>query len=598
MHPTGIRAETAVSLLVALLLAALPFVVSPGGLEKFRLPKDVVFGVSATLIAGIFFGANGVRRLWKWRSWEGLLLLAVGYLVANSLWNRRGISAWAVCWVVGGVLLLLAVSRGVPQADHPRLWLVLGSASAVNAFLALLQYYGRFPLLIRSSGETLEGRLTPAGLIGDVNTGGFVFGLAALMLLYPLAAQKKPGLRIFAGGLLALNLVGLIITQTLSAMLGFGVAFVLWLGLHGWWLVHTHKNPRKAYGLTAAAMGSVVLVLLVVFLVSGTGERITGAWSAIRAGDPTEWTAGRYPVYLITWRMIRDYPVLGRGLGSFGVDFFRYRTETDLSRLTMIDQPGAFREAHNDYLQVWEELGLVGLALFLGLLVIPCVEALRKARVSKDPKSVYRTGMLVLGMVFTAIACLAFFPFRLSLTALCVVLLLAGLRSIAHQPDEKTHQPLPASQSWRWRAVLLGVVTVIVLYYGVQHLRANSEMGLAAEILERGYSPSLSPRAKRIYAETALVRLRRAEAMSPIYENYNLQGSANILLGNHEEAARQYERAARYIPSPEVLTNQAAALLAIGQKEKARRLLETALKYNPNYPNASRALEYLKSSQN
>jgi len=121
VHPTGIRAETAVSLLVALLLAALPFVVSPGGLEKFRLPKDVVFGVSATLIAGIFFGANGVRRLWKWRSWEGLLLLAVGYLVANSLWNRRGISAWAVCWVVGGVLLLLAVSRGVPQADHPRL---------------------------------------------------------------------------------------------------------------------------------------------------------------------------------------------------------------------------------------------------------------------------------------------------------------------------------------------------------------------------------------------------------------------------------------------------------------------------------------------
>jgi O-antigen ligase len=60
---------------------------------------------------------------------------------------------------------------------------------------------------------------------------------------------------------------------------------------------------------------------------------------------------------------------LGHGLGSFATDFFRYRAETDMSRLAMVDQPGAFREVHNDYLQVWEELGVIGLLLFVALLI-------------------------------------------------------------------------------------------------------------------------------------------------------------------------------------------------------------------------------------
>ena len=595
---SAVKAEVIVSLLSAVLLATLPFVVSPGGFDQFRLSKNVVFGVGAAVIAGVFFAANGIRRFWRWRSWEGLLLVGLLYALIHSLVVRPEFSGWSVAWIAGAAALLFALSRGVPVSSHPSLWLVLGAASALNAFLSVLQYYGRFPLFTRASGETLEGRLTTAGLIGDVNTGGFLFGLAALMMLYPLAARKNTGLRVLAGVLFVLNLVGLVVTQTMSAMVAFGVAFVLWVAFHAWWLVRTHKNVRKAVFLSLAALVICFGIILALFVTGGAGSRVGGAWTALLKGDLGPATSGRYPVYQITWQMIKDKPVFGRGLNTFGPDFFHYRADTALSKLPMIDQPGAFREAHNDYLQVWEELGAVGFLLFVGLLILPCLEAWRKAGQSPDPKTVYWTGMLCLGMVFTAITCLAFFPFRLSMSGLCIVLLLAGLRAVATEQDADGRAQVLVDTSRPWRVAACLAAIGVVTYLNVERWRADSEMGIAAYVLEHAYSPSLPQQHKRIYAETALVRLQRAEGLDPsLYENYNLQGSANMLMANHEEAARQYARAAHYLPSPEILTNEAAALLAAGEPGRARVLLKTALRYNPNYQNAARLLEYLETNQ-
>jgi O-antigen ligase len=586
-----------ITLLSALLLAALPLVVSPGGFDQFRLPKDVVFGIAAVVIAGIFVAANGLRRFWRWRSWEMLLLVAVLYVLVHSLVIRPDISSWSVAWIAAAALLLFAVSRGVPVSSHPTLWLVLAAISALNAIFAVLQFYGRFPLFTRVGGQILQDRRTAAGLIGDVNSGAFVFGLSALMMLYPLWGRKKAGLRVFAGLVLALNLVGLVVTQTMAAILAFGLVFALWVGFHSWWLVRTHRNLKKAVLL---ALGVAVVGLgmtTALFISRGMESRVGAAWSALLKGNLNVATSGRYPVYQITWRMIKDKPVLGHGLGSFATDFFRYRAETDMSRLAMVDQPGAFREVHNDYLQVWEELGVIGLLLFVALLILPCLTVWQKAKESPDPKTIYWTGMLCLGMVFTAIDGLAFFPFRLSVTGICIVLLLAGLRAVAlEQETSQSHPPLRRNAIRIWRPATCALVIVVVTYLNVQRWRADSEMGVAAYVLESAYSRSLPAQHKRIYAEAALERLRRAEALnSALYENYNLQGSANMLMSNHEEAARQYERAARYLPSPEVFTNEAIALMAAGEPKRAKALLETALRYNPNYQNAARALEYLKS---
>lgn len=63
---------------------------------------------------------------------------------------------------------------------------------------------------------------------------------------------------------------------------------------------------------------------------------------------------GRIPFWKDTLRMVRDYPLTGTGLGTFGFAFRRYQT-TSISLFVP--------HAHNDYLEFASDTGLVGWAL-------------------------------------------------------------------------------------------------------------------------------------------------------------------------------------------------------------------------------------------
>jgi len=84
--------------------------------------------------------------------------------------------------------------------------------------------------------------------------------------------------------------------------------------------------------------------------------------------------------------LIRDYPVFGSGAGSFEVVFPRYQPEV---------VPGLWDHAHNDYMEIAADTGLVGLGL-LGLVVVLSLgAALRAQWVRRDP--------LMRGMSFASI---------------------------------------------------------------------------------------------------------------------------------------------------------------------------------------------------
>ena len=61
-----------------------------------------------------------------------------------------------------------------------------------------------------------------------------------------------------------------------------------------------------------------------------------------------------------TIKLIRDFPILGVGLGNYVYVFPEYRTFTFHARL--------LRYAHNDYLQFVSEMGIFGLIFIIGFL--------------------------------------------------------------------------------------------------------------------------------------------------------------------------------------------------------------------------------------
>jgi O-antigen ligase len=591
--------DTLVRALMVVLFGLTPLVVSPAGLDKFRLPKDVVFVVLTGALAAAFLLTRNLRRLpmWRWFSWESFLALGLLYALVQGFVVGRSDQSWpALLWVACGVMVLFVVSQAASQSFLLTLWLVLSAGSAINAFFAILEYFGVFPLFTRMGGETLYGRETPAGLIGDVNSGGFLFGLCALMMLYPLAAQKRRGVRFLAASLLVLNLAGLLVTQTITAIAAFAFALFLWVVFSLWWMVRTRRAVRRAVTAIALVLilGLVSSVTLVKF--TNAGKRVGVTLGAIRRGDLMVATSGRYPVFLITWSMIKERPWFGRGLDTFGADFYHFRANTAMSKLPMVNQPGAFRETHNEYLQVWEELGIVGLAFFLGLLLVPVVTAFWRARASADSKTFYLWGQLSIGVVYVGVCSLGFFPFRLSPTALGIILLLAGLRRLAWGDPPVDSAPIREGRAWRLG--LGAVLAACVAYPGIQLWRANVQAGMAAYVLDQSTASDLSRWRQRIYAETAMTHLRDAEALWPrMAEVYNLQGSANMMLNQYDEAVLDYRQAAARGPCPEVMTNLAVALMASGNRAEAAQLLEAALRYNASYDKAIRALNYLRRSR-
>ena len=85
-------------------------------------------------------------------------------------------------------------------------------------------------------------------------------------------------------------------------------------------------------------------------------------------------------------QLVQDFPVLGSGPGTFYVAFPKYRPETI---------PVFYDYAHNDYVQIAAETGLVGLSL-LGLVVVLSLGAAVRAQwVRRDP--------LMRGMAFASI---------------------------------------------------------------------------------------------------------------------------------------------------------------------------------------------------
>ena len=125
--------------------------------------------------------------------------------------------------------------------------------------------------------------------------------------------------------------------------------------------------PRRRQG---AAL--VLVIALVALGWMGTG------WSA-RAFGLDRLRLGRLDLWADAVKIFPDFPVLGAGFNAFGTSYLRYQTVATYEW---------YGEAHNEYLQALLDLGVVGAAVVVALLVVLFVRAARHA-----PRSSLRAGL-------------------------------------------------------------------------------------------------------------------------------------------------------------------------------------------------------------
>jgi O-antigen ligase len=241
-----------------------------------------------------------------------------------------------------------------------------------------------------------------------------------LGLLFAGAVEKeKRLLYLFAAGLMG---VALVMTSSRGGIISLVAEILFFVVVTALWRPEDHeKRGRRDSRFKGVAIRVGLGVGLMVALFAGVlllgGEfSITRFIDSVNTDDPT---TGRAHFWSVTLDIIKAHPWIGTGLGAFGVIYTRYDSRNGLFRL---------EQAHNDYLQIFSDAGVIGAALALGFIVI----LVRRTFVRMRSGDEFRRGLAIaaLGGCF-AVLVHSLFDFTLHTTSNALLfLVLAALATL------------------------------------------------------------------------------------------------------------------------------------------------------------------------
>jgi putative inorganic carbon (hco3(-)) transporter len=339
------------------------------------LPRDQP--VIATLLA-TFFAFSVVSALWA--SDTGLVISNAGRLLQMIL------------------LFAIVFSAIRTRSD---LLIVTGAyvfAGSVTAAYAI------------TSGVTVFGRLT--GGIANPNFLAAELAVAIILAGFMLAAARTNALRVGLVLSIVLNGIGFTLTQSRGGIIALATALVVAIFLAG------RLRPYVIVGVLVA--GVVGATYYFAIAAPAVRDRLTNISAQGSAGRSDEWT--------IAYRIFRSHSIGGAGLGNYSALAPNYVTQNlDLLRVQFVLRGFV---AHNTYLQILSELGVVGSSIFVSFLLAViglALTSLKQGRLRSDEGA----SAVARGVVVALVALLAAYFFASALYAKQLWLLLALAAALA-----------------------------------------------------------------------------------------------------------------------------------------------------------------------
>jgi O-antigen ligase len=254
-------------------------------------------------------------------------------------------------------------------------------------------------------------------------------GLPLGLLFSGAIERDKRPLYIFAAALMG---IALVMTNSRGGLIALAAEVGFLAAIAGFRRADERAYAGEKSGRVRAALLRVGLGLaLVVALIGGAllfgGEaalsRIVGT---VNSSDPT---TGRVHFWSVTLRIIEANPVIGSGLGSYGLAYTRYDSRNGMERL---------EQAHNDYLQVMSDAGIIGVVLGLVFIFL----LFRTGFARRETDDTFRRGVATGALVGCfAVLVHSFFDFTLHTTSNALLfLILAAIATINGRVEQAGSQ--------------------------------------------------------------------------------------------------------------------------------------------------------------
>ena len=238
--------------------------------------------------------------------------------------------------------------------------------------------------------------------------------------------RERTPLYAFAAAIMA---VALVMTNSRGGIISMA-AEIFFLAVVAFALRRRRSEGEGRGARVRAAAAGAALALVLVFaallgsLYFGGEDALSRLVGTVNAADPT---TGRSHFWRGTLEMIKDHPLLGVGLGAFSDAYPRYDTGGGTYRL---------EQAHNDYLQILSDAGIVG--GLLGLVFVVALFRVAFRRVQSRDK--FRRGV-ALGALSGCAGVLvhSFFDFTLHTAANGLLFLVLAALATAGGHVEEAH---------------------------------------------------------------------------------------------------------------------------------------------------------------
>jgi len=329
-------------------------------LTAFLFPSGIAsLGAVALLVVSVLVAVRRSRSLWR-RSIVDLPLALLVLLFSVSAATSPFPAMAAISTLLLAAVIALAYGTTVamlarkPGDLTPLLWAVGGGTATAAA-------WGSITYLV--TGQ-------PAHTVVGSNAVGTTLAIG-LPILLGLGVSPEWRHRVIAATAGAVTLDGLAFSFARGAWLGGAVGVLLFILL----------LPRRA-------LRPVLLLLAAVLLAGGMGlAHAAGALGErAKSASAPGVASDRVAMWQASLEMVRDRPWLGSGLGTFGLMYPLYQLPEDSA-------PGQ-PFAHNIFLNVAAEGGVLGLAAFVAVLAAALALGMRWLRRAGDIERVRAASVL------------------------------------------------------------------------------------------------------------------------------------------------------------------------------------------------------------
>jgi O-antigen ligase len=389
-------------------------------LSQNQVPRGLLFLLPATAALLLFTGleswllflAMAMLLLWLGvnliklppRSWPRrinavhvVLLLFWLWLALTTLWSHAPAESLFRLWPA--TLFISVIWAYLLEPDPERFW---RSASMIGAMvagaLAIISYYQVF-VLMESARSVFVTRNSHAGFMN----------LALILVVSYAVRSHAPGSnppRWFRPMMAMLALL-LSFSIALSASRAGALSLLGGLGL-----VIAMSARQRMLKPALAWTGLFIAAFLLAQVMVVTGAETLAERSLFVVHD-------RLVIWSRAWEMLKETPWIGTGIGTYAFVWPPYKDPAD---------PSSGYFVHNDYLQLWIETGVPGLALLLATGILLSLQYWKAANSKKCSKAagIESTG-LIAAIYATAAHSFVDFNFHVPVTMLGVGLVAGRL---------------------------------------------------------------------------------------------------------------------------------------------------------------------------